>query len=124
MKKFQDMPGEADDRFNTLLSQKPKPTDSWPQQIKMSGLPFMLQGWNNVYYKTGELSDGCPVYRLDSYNLYYFISIIGVRIMRLDGVWVIWRNGDIGPIDIKKYGSSPQGDPFGHWSNGGSVKPV
>ena len=118
------MPGDADDRMHRLLSQKPKPIDPWPQQIRMRGLPFMLQGWNNVYYKTGELSDGCPVYRLDSYNLYYLVAIISVRIMRLNGVWVIHRDGDFGPLDIKKYGAGPQGDPFGEWSNGGKVKPV
>jgi len=124
MKKFPDLPGDADDRMHALLTQKPKPIDPWPQQIRMSGLPFMLQGWNNVYYKTSDISDGCPVYRLDSYNLYWLISIIGVRIMRIDGVWVIWRNGDYGPIDIKKYGQSPQPDPFGSWSNGAKVKAV
>lgn len=97
---------------------------SFPQNIRLKGLPFMLQGWNSTYYKTSEESDGCPVYRLDSYSLYRFISIIGVKIFRKNGVWVLQRDSDDSPMDICKYGASPQGDPFGYWSNGANVQPV
>lgn len=96
----------------------------FPTKIKMSGLPFMLQGWNNTYYITNQTSDGCPVYKLAPYNLYYMIGIIGTRILRIDGIWRIQRDCDSAPTDIYKYGAKPQGDPFGHWTNGGVVTPL
>ena len=40
-----------------------KPT--YPEKIRMSGLPFMLQGWNTEFVRTSEESDGCPVYYLE-----------------------------------------------------------
>ena len=97
---------------------------SFPSKIQVSGLPFVLQGWNSTYYKTGEVSDSCPVYRLDSYTLYYMISIIGARIMRINGIWVLQRAGDAAPLDINQYGASSQSDPFGYWSNNAFIKPV
>lgn len=56
-----------------------------PDRIRMSGLRFMLQGWNNEFTKTDETSDGFPVYRMPSYTLYGVIDIIGVRIKRVQG---------------------------------------
>jgi len=97
---------------------------SFPNHIRVTGLSFFLQGWNNVYYKTGETSDGCPVYRLDSYKLYWGIPIIGVKIFRDEGVWKLQRECDSYPMSIKKFGQSPQGDPFGYWSEGAHVVPV
>ena len=90
----------------------------------MKGLTFLLQGWNNTYIKTSETKDGCPVYHLASYNLYGLIPIIGVKIYRSNGIWVLHRDGDDLPTEIKKYGASPQSDPFGQWSNGAKVKAV
>jgi len=98
---------------------------SFPQTIKVSGFPFMLQGWNSKYHKTSEMSDGCPVYQLNSYILYYFIDIIGVKLFRVDGIWVLQRMCDVVPaMDIKKYGLGPQPDPFGFWSMGAYVTPI
>lgn len=99
-------------------------SSNFPSKIKVSGLPFLLQGWNSTYYKSSEVNDGCPVYCLDEYTLYWAIPIIGVKLYRDNGVWVLKRNGDPFPGDIKKYGVSPQGDPFGHWSHGMYVKPL
>lgn len=97
---------------------------SFPEKIRVTGLPFMLQGWNNVYHLTAEISDGCPVYRLNPYTLYLFIDIIGVRILRIDGVWCMQRDCDDHPMySIKKYGDKNQPDPFGYWSSGMHVKP-
>jgi hypothetical protein len=83
----------------------------------------MLQGWNNIYYRTHEESDACPVYRLEPYNLYYLIPIIGVKIFRKDGIWVFKRDCDGNETDIRKYGKSPQGEPFGYWTYGATIKP-
>lgn len=63
----------------------------FPENINVSGFPFMLQGWNNSYYKTSEKSEGFPVYRLDPYILYWTIPIIGVNIKMIDGEWRIIR---------------------------------
>nr|QYA18382.1 hypothetical protein KOM_12_112 [Clandestinovirus] len=96
---------------------------TFPNQIRVKGLPFMLQGWNNVYYKTNEISDGKPVYRLNPYTLYYTIPIIGVTIRKVDGVWVLQRDCDDSPLmNLNKYGG--QDDPFGFWSQGMKVEPV
>jgi hypothetical protein len=96
----------------------------FPDEIHITGLPFMLQGWNNTYYKTGEKSDGCPIYHLDTYYLYYFIHIYGVKLYRRDGVWVMQRDHDTEPLSINKYGEKPQPDPFGYWTYGAQVVPA
>ena len=97
---------------------------SFPERIKVSGLPFMFQGWNNIYYKTSEIADGCPVYSLPSYTLYGFIEIIGVTIYRNNGIWVLQRVCDANPsLEIKKYGAAPQPDPFCFWAKNMTVKP-
>ena len=95
----------------------------FPYQIRMTGLPFMMQGWNNVYTKTDEESDGCPVYHLRPYMLYWFIDIIGVTLYRHNGVWVLKRDGEHHDFGINKYGQKPQPDPFGYWTYGAEVKP-
>jgi hypothetical protein len=58
---------------------------SYPDKLKVSGLPFFLHGWNNTYYKTKATSEGCPVYRLDPYVLYWLIPIVGVRLLKYKG---------------------------------------
>ena len=97
---------------------------SFPNRIRVKGLPFMLQGWNSTYYKTDQSSDGCPIYRLDQYTLYWFIEIAAVVVYRDGGIWKLSRvDFDCG-LDINKYGQTPQGDPFGYWSRGMQVIPV
>lgn len=84
----------------------------------------MLQGWNNVYTMTEEVSEGCPVYHLDEYTLYFTIPIIGATLKRVNGIWRLQRDCDSIPLTIQKYGATPQGDPFGRWTRGASVEPV
>jgi hypothetical protein len=95
----------------------------FPQQIRVKGLPFMLQGWNAVYTKINEESDGCPVYHLEPYTLYWTIPIIGVRILRKNGIWRMKRDCDNYESEIGKYGMAPQSDPFGYWTHGSQVLP-
>ncbi|CAH6420445.1 Hypothetical protein HVR_LOCUS1194 [uncultured virus] len=97
---------------------------SFPEKIRMSGLPFMLQGWNNVYHKTDEISDGCPVYNLDSYTLYWFFPIIGVKLFRLNETWRLQRDCDFYPTEIRKYSNEDQKTPMGNWSYGAQVTSV
>lgn len=59
----------------------------YPNHIRVRGLPFMLQGWNTTFYKTEKLSEGCPIYRLDGYKLYFLIDIVGVTIKMRNGKW-------------------------------------
>ena len=94
----------------------------YPSRIKVSGLPFMLQGWNNVFYWTTERRDNKPVYRLEPYVLYWTIPIIGVTIYSRNGKWVFQRDYDDEPLpDIYKYGA--QSDPLGSWTMGMKVEP-
>lgn len=44
--------------------------NNFPEQIKMSGLPFMWQGWNTKFELSDEICENCPVYRLYPYTLY------------------------------------------------------
>jgi hypothetical protein len=97
----------------------------FPKSIRVSGFPFMLQGWNNIYHQNGETQDGCPVYELNDYTLYLAIPIIGTKIYRCQGQWVFHRNCDIDCMPgYAKYGTLPQSDPFGYWSNGVHVTPL
>lgn len=70
----------------------------YPTHIKVSGLPFMLQGWNCVFYKSEDVCNGKPVYRLDPYTLYWFIDIIGVSIKYSGGKWQFIRYCDDWPM--------------------------
>jgi hypothetical protein len=63
----------------------------YPQKIKVSGLPFMLQGWNNIFTKTD--SDE-PVYRLNEYTLYGLIPIAPAIIYKLKDRWILRREDD------------------------------
>ncbi len=94
--------------------------EEWPEHIQMSGLPFMLQGWNNIYYKSEEMRNGFPVYCLDSYTLYYTIPIIGVKVFYNCDKWVLQRNGDLWTTDIECLEKPNQ--LFGKWSYGALVK--
>lgn len=64
-----------------------------------------------------------PYLYLKSYNLYWTIAIIGVRIFREDGVWKMQRDCDTRPMSFNKYGLAPQSDPFGYWSDNIYVQP-
>jgi hypothetical protein len=94
----------------------------FPDQVRVSGLPFTLQGWNNVYTKTAREVDGCPTYKLESYMLYWLFPIIGMEIVRRHGQWVMVRECD--PSfwsSLIKLGND-QSSPRGVWSYGATVE--
>jgi len=85
----------------------------WPIQIRVSGLPFMLQGWNSVYTRADffqeivsvdvmgpplyfplSSSDNAPIYILEAYWLYRIIPITAVKIVRVNGEWQLCRMRD------------------------------
>lgn len=101
--------------------QQDDPVGSWEGNIEVnwgsitvSGLPFMLQGWNKKFL---GYSDGS--YRLSSYSFYGVLSIIGVKIIKRGGVWVMID--EYGKIQITKTGSD-QTSPVGKWSQSAKVK--
>ena len=98
--------------------------DIYPNKIKISGLPSTLQGWNTTFYKTQEVSEGCPVYKLDPYILYFFVPIIGVTIYRLNGQWTMKRESDSFPMNIIKISNQDQSSPIGEWTFGAEVASV
>lgn len=67
--------------------------ENLPEYVLVQGLPFMLQGWNNVFYRSQERADGVPIYKLQSYWLYGWIDIASARLLRIGGVWVLRKNG-------------------------------
>jgi len=105
-----------------------KPT--YPEKIRMSGLPFMLQGWNTEFVRTSEESDGCPVYYLEPYNLYWLIPIIGGYVKRVKGNWIFQRECDwdgIHALNKKRcfvQNESPDLYPYGPWTFDAFVKAV
>lgn len=95
---------------------------AFPEKIKMSGLPFMLQGWNNVFHKTNETSEECPIYELKMYVLYGTIDIIGMYIYKQNGIWRARRACDEYSL-FEKLGFD-QSDPFGNWGLNGYVSSI
>lgn len=90
----------------------------YPEEYVLSGLPFMLQGWNGRLYRTFETSDGVPIYRMDPYTLYYIFPIYGIDLKRVDGKWVIKRFIDNeGTYVLQKCrpASHPDPTPVGNW---------
>lgn len=59
--------------------------DEFPIEIKMSGLPIFLAGWNSVLKRTDEIRDKCPVYVLQPYFMYYCIYVPMIEIYRNNG---------------------------------------
>ena len=68
---------------------------NYPEQIKMSNLPLMWQGWNEKFVLTDEICEKCPVYRLHSYILYGLINIIGGKIFKKNGRWIYMRDSEL-----------------------------
>jgi len=94
--------------------------NDFPKKIKISGLPFIDHGWNNILKKYDfKESDGCPVYHLDKYWLYGIIPIVGIRMMRIDGVWQVLRNDPFSPgTDIHQQNGEDNSSPVGKWITG------
>jgi hypothetical protein len=54
-------------------------SDSYPDHIYVSGMPFQFHGWNGKYQKSHEVN-GHPVYSLDFHWLYNMIPIVPTHI--------------------------------------------
>jgi hypothetical protein len=65
---------------------------------------------------------------LDSYTLYFFIQIIGGKIMRIDGQWIFRRDCDDYACSLEKLSilddQSSNDFPYGRWTRGGLVTEV
>jgi len=95
---------------------------TYPEHIQVFGLPFMLQGWNNTYVLEGLDENKFPIYYLAPYTLYCLFPIIGVRIKRNNGDWVLQRDCDPYPTGISKQkGNNEVDTPFGNWTYGATV---
>ena len=66
--------------------------ENFTDKVRVTGLPLLLKGWNGIYYKTDEISEGFPVYRLDPYMLYYIFPILGVKLAVYNGKWTLERD--------------------------------
>jgi hypothetical protein len=95
------------------------------EKIYLSGLPFTLQGWNNVYTKNETNNN---TYHLAPYTLYYLFPILGTTISKINGRWELTRDCDYrysndATMDIYKLGKD-QDTPFGDWTYGVKVKKI
>ena len=94
------------------------------EEIRFSGLPLMLSGWNNKYIKQDD-----NTYYLAAYKLYWLIPIIGVTIKKITDKWRLIRDGDCfcdsddDEIGIYKLGND-QDSPIGEWTYGAIVSKV
>jgi hypothetical protein len=73
----------------------------WPGSIKVTGLPFLLQGWNNIFVaKYSEKNSDIPEYVLQPYTLYNVIDIFGVTIAWNEEKekWQFTRDCDYSPL--------------------------
>ena len=101
----------------SAVKETPLP-EGWPEKIRMRGMPIMWQGWNCVFTYSGQLKEGCPVYRLDEYILYGSIVIIGATIKKHAGVWIMQRDCDPAGRAITSKSGRDQAQPIGKWSVG------
>ena len=96
---------------------------AWPNFIKVQGLPFVLQGWNTTFYKTTEVSEDAPVYRLNSYVLYWVFIVDAARIEKINGMWILRRECDAPDDAFLRKQYAEQVTPIGIWSHGATVIP-
>lgn len=90
-------------------------TDKYPFVLRVSGLPFMLQGWNNIYVRSDSSCQyESPIYHLQNYTLYNVINIIGVTIKKKDDKWIFYRDCD--GEDCPFYTNNE--DLLGQWAHG------
>ena len=64
-----------------------------PEGIKISGLSFFYQGWNNTYKKQSYKYNGKPVYKLDAYNLYGLFPVYEAEISYTGYEWIFTSSG-------------------------------
>lgn len=69
---------------------------NWPEEVRVSGLPLFVQGWNRIYrrYHKGGIDD-TPIYTFDSYVLYWWFfggfNIVPAQLFFSDGQWHLSR---------------------------------
>lgn len=104
---------------------------NWPGAIRVRGLPFMLQGWNNIYTREDVEGRDYPTYVLKSYTLYGCIDIFSAYIgwNSSEGCWQL-RRGDELIICRSKHVKPLSGDActqllllLGQWKSG-DVEPI
>lgn len=65
-----------------------------PSEIYVSGMPFMMQGWNGKYKRLTKRAE----FVMQPYILYDTIPIIGTKIFFQNGQWCLQRDGDVSPL--------------------------
>lgn len=96
------------------------PNFYYPQYVYLRGLPLMFSGWNGVYERTSELSDGAPVYYRKPHRMLIFIKIVGVKMRKYHGTWTL-EPDNAGPGGLCKVYGHPQ-LPYGQWEACGLTK--
>lgn len=90
--------------------------EDYPEYIRMRGLPFLLQGCNNVYKrKTDEQGN---VYYSQTYI--YMGSAYRVRLIKINDRWELYRDGDNSSFGI--HGKRGCVYPMGKWTYGARVE--
>jgi len=97
----------------------PQRANEWPERVRISGMPFLLQGWNTVLQRGAFSDQGYPVYSVESYELYGLFSIAGMKLEFTDNKgWELmpynthpnfYKNGcneikDVNPLGSWSYG--------------------
>ena len=105
--------------------------NDWPEQIKVAGLPFLLQGWNTTFTRADLLreiflselptlttveSDGAPTYVADSYWLYNLFPIAPAEIIRIGGIWHLRRFDQTDVICLRVAGDKSVTGLLGRWA--------
>lgn len=97
-------------------------TVAFPRSIRMSGLPWNVQGWNGVYTQTSDRSDGHPTYRRAAFKWFGVLNIRGATILCCDGVWGLqpddWIDIDGCEWWFTRKLERPATSPIGEWRDG------
>lgn len=93
-------------------------TNEFPDAVRIRGMDFMHQGWNTIFEKTEELSNGYPVYYMKTYKLYGFFQIFPAKLIFNGTDWTFVNCG-LGFQSVlgKKNGTNLIGDYNGMWIN-------
>lgn len=90
----------------------------YPERIRVSGWNLTMMGFNNWYYRTNEIRNGAPVYRMESYNLFYLIPIFAAEISKHNDFMSSWCHDSEGTYPIFLRNPTEKGLPFGNYYNG------
>ena len=90
--------------------------DEWPPlRVRLRGLPWYYSGWNAMFYKTDDMSEDCPVYRMDSYAYLPFLYIKGVKIWKRNGKWIMTPDGQRWDNELGIQSHHDGYTPLGEW---------